>query len=113
MVPHGMTYLPYSTYRRVHAPSVATALTIGNSLSREQMYAMAQLVRGRACREANKDNSFAKQCPAWRVPFRMRVLQSLAPADVASRDWFFPGARFMGMSFVAFRSEHFLPDAQA
>ncbi|CAK9117583.1 unnamed protein product [Durusdinium trenchii] len=43
MVPHALSYLPYSTYRRSHPPSVATSMSIGNIASREQMWALSQL----------------------------------------------------------------------
>merc|ERR1712048_897945 len=81
MVPHALSYLPYSTYRRVHAPSVATAITIGNVMSREQMFFMSQLVQRRACRARLKKKQReeahllgAGAATQWRPPFKMRAL---------------------------------------
>lgn len=37
MVPHALSFLPYSTYRRSHAPSVATAMSIGNIVARQEL----------------------------------------------------------------------------
>mmetsp|Transcript_181342 Transcript_181342/g.575511 ORF Transcript_181342/g.575511 Transcript_181342/m.575511 type:complete len:675 (-) Transcript_181342:283-2307(-) len=115
MIPHSLAYLPYSTYRRTHAPSVLSAMTIGNVPAREQMFAMTQLVRRRACQLQRQLNaSKAPLCPAeWRPPFRMRVLGVPTSPAFTERNWYLPGARFLGMSVLAFRSEHFLPDAQA
>lgn len=103
MVPHALTYLTYSTYRRPHAPSVAAAVTLGNVASREQMYAMSRLVSRRACR------SRRDRCAAWRPPFRMHIREY---SDAGER-WSLPGARLVGNYLMAYRSEHFLADAQA
>eukprot|EP00927_Polykrikos_kofoidii_P005185 TRINITY_DN12069_c0_g1_i1.p1 TRINITY_DN12069_c0_g1~~TRINITY_DN12069_c0_g1_i1.p1 ORF type:complete len:841 (-),score=108.64 TRINITY_DN12069_c0_g1_i1:494-2650(-) len=124
MVPHGLSYLPYSTFRRVHAPSVASAISIGNVVSREQMYAMAELVRQRACRQRKGNSACIKgtttSCPSsakserrWRPPFRMRAVGCQDGLNLTEQEWRLPGARFLGNALVAFRSEHFLPDAQA
>ncbi|CAJ1452634.1 unnamed protein product [Effrenium voratum] len=40
MVPHTLSYLPYSTYRRSHSPSVATAMSIGNESHALSQHAM-------------------------------------------------------------------------
>ncbi|CAJ1386853.1 unnamed protein product, partial [Effrenium voratum] len=70
MVPHALSYLPYSTYRRSHSPSVATAMSIGNVESREQMRGLSQLVTRRAC---------AKPQPSrWKLPVQMRILGGIA-----------------------------------
>ncbi|CAK0865760.1 unnamed protein product [Prorocentrum cordatum] len=74
MIPHALAYLPYSTYRRPHAPSVATALTLGNVMSREQTLAMSQLVSRRACRERRGARALERERGGWRPPFRMRSM---------------------------------------
>merc|ERR1719356_2049266 len=109
-----MSYLPYSTYRRPHAPSVASAATIGNVASREQLYAMAQMLRQRACRTAKQVREGrhrvllggSGQCPTdWHPPFKIRVLGEHARLNFTDQNWILPGARFLGMALVAFRSE--------
>lgn len=119
MVPHALSYLPYSTYRRSHPPSVASAISIGNIAPREQMWAMSQLVSRRACvaqrrlRSAVKELCRPLKASGWKSPLRMRILGGDSAQNFTDRNWRLPGACFLGQSLVAFRSEHFLPDAQA
>eukprot|EP00928_Gymnodinium_smaydae_P016526 TRINITY_DN16214_c0_g1_i1.p2 TRINITY_DN16214_c0_g1~~TRINITY_DN16214_c0_g1_i1.p2 ORF type:complete len:766 (-),score=202.94 TRINITY_DN16214_c0_g1_i1:99-2396(-) len=124
MVPHGLSYLPYSTNRRVHLSSVAAAMSIGNVISREQMFSMSQLVRQRACRLRRKQREARAQAElegrggeatasSWRPSFRLRALGGCSDLELDERQWLLPGGRFLGQALVAFRSEHFLPDAQA
>eukprot|EP00913_Durusdinium_trenchii_P019931 g18735.t1 len=118
MVPHALSYLPYSTYRRSHPPSVATSMSIGNIASREQMWALSQLVTRRACSAQRRVNKALQMmcrpmASAWKLPLHMRMLGGESAYNFSRENWRLPGACFLGQSLVAFRSEHFLPDAQA
>lgn len=128
MVPHALSYLPYSTNRRVHASSASAAMTVGNVMSREQLYTLSELVQRRACRAKararGKTPAFssplncsteepAPRSKRWQPCLRVRALGGCAAEELSERQWQLPGARFLGQAMVAFRSEHFLPDAQA
>ncbi|CAE6933163.1 unnamed protein product [Symbiodinium sp. KB8] len=94
--------------------SVATAMSIGNVASREQMRALSQLVQRRACaaqRRSRGSDRPGKPRRSW-MP-RSRILGGDLDVNLTAEAWRLPGARFLGQSLVAFRSEHFLPDAQA
>ncbi|CAE8717664.1 unnamed protein product, partial [Polarella glacialis] len=114
MVPHALTYLTYSTFRRPHNPSVASALSIGNIASREQMRAMSQLVTKRAARALHRRKAAENQRriarplqanrSAKQVNHGMRILGGGSPLNLTERHWRLPGARFLGVVLVGFRS---------
>ncbi|CAE8623544.1 unnamed protein product, partial [Polarella glacialis] len=88
---------------------------VGNIASREQMRAMSQLVTKRAARALHRRKAAENQRRIARPlqANRMRILGGGSPLNLTERHWRLPGARFLGVVLVGFRSEHFLPDAQS